>query len=482
VATSGNLSDEPICIDEFEALDRLRGIADLFLVHNRPIVRHVDDSIVRVVLGREMVLRRARGYAPLPVRTTKDQGPRTKEERTEIENQKSQILAVGAHLKNAVAITVGQNVFISQHIGDLETPQAYDAFRRVIADLSRLYDFRPTAIACDMHPDYMSTHFARELAAQSDPPLPVIAVQHHFAHIASCMAENDLTGRALGVSWDGTGYGTDGTIWGGEFLLADGTTTFIRVAHLRTFRLPGGDKAVKEPRRAALGLLYEIFGNAAFSQSHLPPMTDTTVAERSVIRQMLRQKLNAPVTSSAGRLFDAVASLIALRQRMAFEGQAAMELEFAAETTVTEAAYPFEIRDLRFEIGDSRLEVGDTASDQQVRDRNDAIESPISSLQSPLIVDWGPMVMAILDDCQRGVPMGEIAAMFHNTLAEMIVAVAGKVGEHRVVLSGGCFQNIYLLERTVKRLQAAGFHPYWHQRVPTNDGGIALGQAVVASS
>ncbi|HEY3341119.1 MAG TPA: carbamoyltransferase HypF, partial [Anaerolineae bacterium] len=292
VATSGNLSDEPICIDEHEALQRLQDIADLFLVHNRPIVRHVDDSIVRVVLGREMVQRRARGYAPLPVAIRTKENDSRKEigdSQSPISNLQSHvsptlespsILAVGAHLKNNVAINVGQNVFISQHIGDLETPQAFDAFRRVIADLSKLYDFHPTTIACDLHPDYMSTHYARELAAQSDPPLPVIAVQHHFAHIASCMAENDISGRALGVAWDGTGYGADGTIWGGEFLLTQTPGTFTRVGHLRTFRLPGGDKAVREPRRIALGLLYELFGDATFSRVNLPPLIDTTSAER----------------------------------------------------------------------------------------------------------------------------------------------------------------------------------------------------------
>ena len=487
VATSGNLSDEPICIDEYEALERLQTIADLFLVHNRPIVRHVDDSIVRVVLGREMVQRRARGYAPLPVMVKNDEGRKTKDEpgqkpgfltqspisnlqspsSASIVNHQSSILAVGAHLKNSVAITVGQNVFISQHIGDLETPQAFDAFRRVIADLSKLYDFHPTAIACDLHPDYMSTHYARELAAQSDPPLPVIAVQHHFAHIASCMAENDITGRALGVSWDGTGYGTDGTIWGGEFLLTETPGTFTRVGHLRTFRLPGGDKAVREPRRIALGLLYELFGDATFSKTNLPPLIDTTNAERSIIRQMLRQKLNAPVTSSAGRLFDAVAALIGLRQRVNFEGQAAMDLEFAAEATPAEGEYPFEIGEERLEIRDQGLEIRDS----QVQ---------ISNPQSPLIIDWQPLILAIIEDVQHGVASGEIAAKFHNTLAQAIVKMAERVGEQRVVLSGGVFQNKYLLERAVRQLQAAGFHPYWHQRVPSNDGGIALGQAVVA--
>ena len=480
VATSGNLSDEPICIDEHEALERLRDIADVFLVHNRPIVRHVDDSIVRVVLGREMVLRRARGYAPLPVRvpSTPYLEPGTQ----------GSILATGAHLKNAVAITVGgadgipsefTNAFISQHIGDLETSQAFDAFRRVIADLGRLYELRPATLACDMHPDYMSTHFARELATRSDPPLPVVAVQHHYAHILSCMAENELQAPVLGVSWDGTGYGLDGTIWGGEFLAPDQGGTFTRVAHLRTFRLPGGDRAVKEPRRIAAGLLYELYGDAAFTRTDLAPIAALSPVERTLIRQMLSQKLNAPVTSSAGRLFDACAALIGLYQRVNFEGQAAMALEFAAETVETNENYPFSIFDFGLGI--------ETASHPSSSVDLSSPIAPISQskIQNPKskivkIVDWAPMIHAILDDVRESVPTAVIAARFHNTLTEMIVAVAKASGEHKIVLSGGVFQNKYLLERTVKRLAAEGFQPYWHQRVPPNDGGIALGQAVAA--
>ncbi len=512
VATSGNLSDEPICIDEREALERLGGIADVFLAHNRPIVRHVDDSIVRVALGREMVLRRARGYAPLPI-TVKT--PEARRQRSEVRGQKSEIgdhrleiseqaavaasepvsvLAVGPHLKNSVAITVGRNAFISQHIGDLETPQAYDAFRRVIADLSRLYEFAPDALACDLHPDYVSTHYARELAARSNPPLPVAAVQHHHAHIASCLAENDLIGspgRALGVSWDGTGYGLDGAIWGGEFLLVDTGSPgdFTRAANLRTFRLPGGDRAIKEPRRAAFGLLYELFGDTLVERSDLAPVAALSPAERNIIRQMIQRGLNAPLTSSAGRLFDACAALIGLRQRASYEGQAAMELEFAAETVDTDEAYASEIDEDRGQKTEARSQKPEVRSQKPEADA-EKLESggsasnlrpPICSPQSPFLVDWGPMIHAVIADVSAEVPAGAIAARFHNTLAEMIVAVAARTGERRVILSGGVFQNRYLLERTVRRLREAGFHPYWHQRVPPNDGGTALGQAVIAS-
>ncbi|HEY5480059.1 MAG TPA: carbamoyltransferase HypF [Verrucomicrobiae bacterium] len=442
VATSGNLSDEPICTDEHEALQRLGGIADLFLVHNRPIVRHVDDSIVRVMMGRELVLRRARGYAPLPIQLRSSTG--------------DAVLAVGAHLKNTITLAVGQQAFISQHIGDLETDQAHEAFRRVINDFQGLYESRPALIAADVHPDYLSTKFARDLG-NADPQLStlnpqLISVQHHVAHVLSCMAENDLEPPVLGVSWDGTGYGLDGTVWGGEFFLVT-ETSCERVAHLRQFRLPGGDKAVKEPRRVALGLLYEMFGEAAFSMTELAPVAAFSPGELGLLRTMLARNLNSPLTSSVGRLFDAVASLAGLRQQVHFEGQAAMELEFALEGPTTAESYELPIVS--------------------------GHESRITNHES-LSLNWSPMVSAILADLKRGLPIGQISARFHNALAEAIVAVARQIGQPRVVLSGGCFQNRYLTERSVRRLQEAGFRPYWHQRVPPNDGGISLGQVVAA--
>jgi len=280
VATSGNLSDEPICTDEREALRRLNGIADLFLVHNRPIARHVDDSVVRLMAGRELVLRRARGYAPLPIQL-KDPLPPT--------------LAVGAHLKSAVAISVERQVFISQHIGDLETVAALTAFRRAANDLSELYETRPTRIVADTHPDYVSSRFARESG------LPVVHVQHHYAHVLACMAENELESPVFGVAWDGTGHGPDGTVWGGEFLKITGTG-FERFAHFRTFQLPGGEAAIKEPRRCALGLVHEIFGDAIFAMPDLPPIRAFSPIELRVLRTMLERQVNTPRTSSAGRL------------------------------------------------------------------------------------------------------------------------------------------------------------------------------------
>ena len=244
VATSGNLHDEPIVTDEAEAVATLGGIADCFLVHDRPIERYVDDSVVRVQLGRELILRRARGYAPLPVTLKKTLPP---------------LLAVGAHLKNTVAISRGRDVILSQHIGDLETAQAFFAFRKVIQDLLRLYEVKPRAVACDAHPDYLSSQHARELG------FPVVEVFHHHAHLASCLAENELEGEVLGVTWDGAGYGEDGTIWGGEFLAGD-AHGYRRVATFRPFRLVGGERAMREPRRSALGLLFEMEGPAALER------------------------------------------------------------------------------------------------------------------------------------------------------------------------------------------------------------------------
>jgi hydrogenase maturation protein HypF len=422
VATSGNLANEPICIDEDEAIKRLEGIADFFLVHDRPIVRHIDDSIARIICGREMLLRRARGYAPLPVR---------------LPTSMPCALGVGAHLKNSVALSVGQDVFISQHIGDLETATALSAFRQTAADLPRLYDAQPELVACDLHPDYLSTKYALELGK------PVQRVQHHWAHVLACMAENELEAPVLGASWDGTGYGTDGTIWGGEFLLAN-EDSFERVACFRQFRLPGGEAAVKEPRRAALAVLYEIWGDDGLQDRDLAPIAEFSEKEIALIKQVLIKGFNAPITSSAGRLFDAVASLVGLRQRVTFEGQAAIELESVIDTKVVDC-YPFE-------VGDGH----------------------------PQIIDWAPMIREILIDLRRGKSADSISAKFHNTLAEVIVEIAQRSAQSKIVLTGGCFQNRYLLERSVLRLSQAGFGPYWHQRVPTNDGGIALGQVVAA--
>lgn len=424
VATSGNLADEPICTDEREAVKRLSGIADFFLVHNRPIVRNVDDSVIRITAGRPFMIRRSRGYAPLPVPVDED-GPA--------------VLAVGGHLKNTVAINVNRHVFLSQHIGDLETQPAYDAFLQTAKSLQGLYGVSPAYVVHDRHPDYASTRFAKETG------LPRVEIQHHHAHIVSCMAENRISGPVLGIAWDGTGFGTDQTIWGGEFLKTN-LSEFQRVGSIKPFPLPGGEKAIQEPRRTAVGLLSQLDGSlAGFEDS--PPVKAFNPGELNIIQRMVSKNLNSPLTSSVGRLFDAVASLLGLCQFNHYEGQAAMSLEFLVRDTAIDDRYEFEI-------------TGD---------------------QSQLFVfDWTPMVKGIFNDSRSGEKLGMISARFHNTLVAMAIAMAKKAGEEKVVLSGGCFQNTYLTEKLIAGLRKAGFAPYWHQWIPSGDGGIALGQAVIA--
>jgi hydrogenase maturation protein HypF len=412
VMTSGNLSDEPICIDNAEAMERLGKIADGFLMHDRDIERPVDDSVVRVMAGREMVMRRSRGYAPAPVEIGADMTP---------------VLALGGDLKNTVCVASGDRAFLSQHHGDLETAASHETFLKHLDDLPELSRIVPELVAADEHPGYHSSRAVERFA------LPVVGVQHHHAHIAACLAENGVREEVLGVSWDGTGYGRDATIWGGEFLRAT-QTEFERVAHLRTFRLPGGERAVREPRRVALGLLHELGIDP--SETRLAEVFSPE--ELRTAGTMLEQGINSPVTSSAGRLFDGIAGLLGIRDRNEYEGQAAMELEFAV--TEAEGGYP------------AAGEIG----------------------------DWEPIVRGVLDDLRNGLPKGVIAAKFHHAMVEVIVNAARQTGLQKVALSGGCFQNRTLTEGAVRHLREEGFEPLWHRRVPPNDGGLALGQAVVA--
>ncbi|MBK9062596.1 MAG: carbamoyltransferase HypF [Acidobacteria bacterium] len=436
VATSGNRSDEPIATDEREALVRLAGMADLFLVHDRPIARHVDDSVARVFAGAPRLLRRARGWAPLPVPVAADLPA---------------ILGVGAHMKTAVALSVGRQVFLSQHVGDLETPEALEAFERVIADFERLWGVSPIAVAHDLHPGYASTTFAKRLAEERG--IPAFSVQHHHAHLAACLAENEVDGPALGVTWDGTGLGTDGTIWGGEFLLGD-AAGFTRVAHLRPFRLPGGDAAVKEPRRTAFAILFEMLGERALEREDLECVRSFPPREREVLARMIEKGVNAPVTTSAGRLFDAVASLLGIAQKTSFEGQAAMALEAAA---------------------------------LEARGEAEKSGQPPCSLplvvasEGPAVLDWEPLVSYLLRSLSSGSSPSLLAAHFHAALADGILAVALHAGARRVALTGGCFQNRLLTELAVERLETGGFEVLLHGAVPPNDGGIGVGQVLVAA-
>jgi len=423
VCTSGNLSDEPMATTLEDALERLGPIADLVLSHDRPIVRPVDDSVARVGGDGLQVLRRARGFAPLSI---------------ELGFHAPKILAAGAHLKNTVALSLGSQVVLSPHIGDLDHVLSVEVFRGAIDDLVKFFRVQPEAVACDLHPDYQSTRHAEALAAAWKVPLR--RVQHHYAHAASCIAEHRLEGPVLGLTWDGTGYGTDGTVWGGEALVCDGPR-FTRVAHLRTFALPGGDQAARQPRRSALGVLFEILGDAAARHAS----AWFTQAELKVLLPALGQSLCAPRTSSMGRLFDAVAALCGLPEVISFEGQAAMALEFAV--------YP---------------------------DEDESYPLPLSD-DTPMLADWEPLIRALLADRAAGEPIGRISARFHNALAELAAAIARSSGCSRVVLSGGCFQNALLSERVRRRLLESGFEVYTHRYVPPGDGGIALGQVFVAA-
>ena len=456
VATSGNRSEEPIVIDEREAVVRLRGISDALLVHDRPIARPVDDSVVLVVPGKVqtegreqrkklkadvVILRRARGYAPQAIKWRDSL----------IQEAQGPILAVGGHLKNTVALLTGNRVVLSQHLGDLSTLEADRAFRQAVEDLQRLLDVKPHVIACDLHPDYRSTCFARELA--STLSVPLVPVQHHHAHVASCMAEHKLDGEVLGIAWDGAGYGGDGQVWGGEFLIAN-YRQFTRFASLKPFRLLGGEAAMREPSRSAAAVLWELMGEEmlAYDLAPLKAADD----QRTQWASLLRLGIASPWTTSMGRLFDAVASITGLCHQASFEGQAAMAVQFAAEQEreaggVTVEGYPVDL-------------------------------VPSHGSDTKWLLDWRPMVIAMMDDLRRGTNPEKIAARFHASLAEATMLVAQVVGLPRVVLTGGCFQNRLLLSLVRRRLEEAGFTVYSHRLVPPNDGGLSLGQAVIAAT
>ena len=428
VMTSGNLSDEPISYRDDEALQRLAGIADFFLTHNRDIHTRTDDSVIRVFQGKPIFLRRSRGYVPRGIT---------------LPGAQQSVLAVGAELKGTICLTRGNRAFLSQHIGDLQNAATLRSMEETIIHMERLLKIEAKVIAHDLHPDYLST-----VHAQSIEGLPRVGVQHHHAHLASCMAENGLEGEVIGVIFDGTGYGTDGTIWGGEFLVG-GYAKFRRAGHFRTIPMPGGDAAVKEPFRMALSYLYTIFGEDLFSLN-LPCVAEVPEEERKLFLKMLERRLNSPLTSSCGRLFDAVAALIGLRQRVSYEGQAAIELEAIAEAAASAEVYPFDI-----------------AREEEVQ-----------------VVDFREMLRAVVTDVVAGRPRDEIARCFHNTMAAMVAGVCMKIrtetGMDRVVLSGGVFQNKLLSESVFTLLADNGFHVYTQRLAPPNDGGLALGQAIIA--
>jgi hydrogenase maturation protein HypF len=439
VMTSGNLSEEPIAIDNREAVHRLHGLADYFLVHNRDILLRCDDSVVRVAGGITRQLRRSRGFVPVPV-FLKDDRP--------------SVLAVGGELKNTICLTKGKHAFLSQHVGDLENIESYSFFHEAIQHLERILEIRPEIVAYDLHPDYFSTKWALQ---QSGAKL--VGVQHHHAHIASCMAENHLKGRVIGFALDGTGYGTDGHIWGGEVLIA-GYEDFERAAHFEYVPLPGGAAAIREPWRMAVSYLAHYFGRdflkLEFLKLDIPFVRQLDRPKVDLLLRMMEQGVNSPLTSSCGRLFDAVAALIGIRQQVNYEAQAAIELEMAMASS--EMASPEE---------------------------ESAYPMKLVPEDDHWIVSTRPLFEALLDDLSRNLPVAAISRRFHNGLVEGFVQLATllrkKNALNRVCLSGGTFHNIYLSERLEARLSEVGFEVFTQKEVPAGDGGLSLGQAVVAA-
>jgi hydrogenase maturation protein HypF len=432
VMTSGNLSEEPIAKDNDEALARLNNIADYFLVHNRDIYARYDDSVTLMEAGSTRFARRARGYAPYPVR---------------LPFKSRQILGCGAEEKNTFCLTRDNYAFVSQHIGDMENMETYEHYVNAINLYKKLFRIEPEIIACDMHPEYLPTRYAQELAKKEK--LKLVPVQHHHAHIASCMAENGIDGPVIGVSLDGTGYGMDGNIWGGEFLVSD-YRNFTRAAHLEYLPLPGGALAIKKPYRTALGYLLAV---GIEPDEKLPFLKQINAREIGIIRDQVKNKVNSPLTSSMGRLFDAVSALIGVRSVIEYEAQAAIDLEtLAAENENETGCYPFSIES------------------QNGKD----------------IIKIQEILTAIIKDLEQNRAKAIIAARFHNTVTNIITEVCRnisfKTGIKQTALSGGVFQNRLLLRKVIPLLESSGFKVYTHRQVPCNDGGISLGQVAITNN
>jgi hydrogenase maturation protein HypF len=428
VMTSGNASDEPIAYRDADALMRLNGVGDLFLTHDRPIQVACDDSVARVVDDTPRLVRRSRGYVPLAVRLPVA-SPRP-------------LLACGAELKSTFALVRDSEAFLSHHLGDLTSEDAFRGFGEAVDHFRSLLDVTPEVVAHDLHPAYRSTMYAQSLAG-----VERVVVQHHHAHIASCLADNGVDRKVIGVAWDGSGYGTDGQVWGGEFLVAD-LAGFERVGHFEPVPMPGGDAAVREPWRMAATFLRAVYG-AGMDTLDLAFMHRLDPAAWRLLSRAADRGLNSPLTSSAGRLFDAVASLVGVRDRVEFEAQAAMELEALAEPEA------------------------------------DVVYATSLATEDAIVVCTTDVVRGVVDDLLREVPVARIAARFHATLAEILAQVCDRIRARRgiaaVALSGGVFQNTWLLKAARRRLDARGFEVYSHRQVPTNDGGLSLGQAAVAA-
>jgi hydrogenase maturation protein HypF len=424
VMTSANFSEEPICIDNLEAKERLEALADVYLLHDRDIYLRSDDSVVMEMSGKIRPVRRSRGFAPRPIFLSKKSGS---------------VLAVGAELKNVVALSKDEKVFLSQHIGDLENLEAFEFFKMTIEHIKRIFEIEPELLVHDLHPEYLSTKWAK------DQHIPLLGVQHHHAHMVSCMAENGLAKPVIGIIMDGTGYGTDGTIWGGEFLIGD-ARGYERVGHLEAMPLPGGSAAIKSPWRTGVAYLHHAFG-ADLPLTRLLPMGDA-----APIIQMIEQKINTPLTSSCGRLFDAVAAISGGRQEIRYEAQAAIEFMQAAQG-----------------------ELGRDRSVFEAENRNEQRVIPIS-----------PILRELIDRMDGGRSLTQLSRWFHASLIQSFATVADELRHESsigdVVLSGGVFQNVLLFEGLVKELQARGLRVYTHEQVPANDGGIALGQVAIGQA
>ncbi len=452
VMTSGNLSEEPIAKDNNEALKRLSGIADYFLIHNRGIYSRYDDSVAIVERGTSQLVRRARSYAPYPVHLT---------------FRCRQVLACGAEMKNTFCLTRDNYAFLSQHIGDMENMETLEHFDNTIFLYKKLFRIEPEIIAYDLHPDYLSTKYAQELSKSSN--IKLIPVQHHHAHIASCMADNKIESSVIGVAFDGTGMGSDGHIWGGEFLVAD-YYSFDRVGHLEYLPLPGGDAAIKRPYRTAIGYVLSLLGKdtlkAIIASGAKHPQVafigEVSEIEIGIIKRQIESGLNSPLTSSMGRLFDAVSALMNIRGEIDYEGQAAVELEMAAYACHCEEH-----------------------SDEAISNDKKCYPYRIIVDEGMRIVQLRDLLSAIIEDLEQGISSGRISVRFHNTIArmtdEMCRLIADETGINQVALSGGVFQNRLLLRETIKLLENSGFQVFTHRQAPCNDGGISLGQAVVAN-
>ena len=452
VMTSGNLSEEPIARDNDEALRRLSGIADYFLIHNRDIYSRYDDSVAIVERDTSQLVRRARSYAPYPIR---------------LPFQARQVLACGAEEKNSFCLTKDKYAFLSQHIGDMENMETLEHFYSTISLYKKLFHVEPEVVAHDLHPDYLATKYAQELGESG---MKLVPVQHHHAHIASCMADNGLESPVIGVAFDGTGLGGDGTLWGAQFRVTD-YRDYRRAGHLEYLPLPGGAAAIKRPRRTAIGYILTLLGENALNaviasgakQSQLTSIGQVTEFEVEVIKRQIERKINSPLSSSMGRLFDAVSALLGIRGEIDYEGQAAVELEMAAYSSI----------------------IAMNVSDKAIPHAQERYPYRIVEDEGIRIVRLKDLLSAVIEDFHHGISKGMISLKFHNTVARMInemcQLIADESGISQVALSGGVFQNRLLLRKTVSLLESSGLQVLTHRQVPCNDGGISLGQAVIAN-